>query len=248
MSVSRATGTRTGISLRQILPQAKFLNADDVTVQSCAGRLGECQSQDLFVALVDAEHDGHEDAELALGKGASAVLTERLLPIASPQCIVSDSRVAYGQICHALAGDPSRRLATVGISGTDGKTTTAHLVQSILEADGVESGLHSSLHHANGGLPNTDPANPPALAEQVASMVIGGKRAAVVETSSVSLARRAFSGMQLDVAVLTNLRGGEFEYHNSLANYHQAELRLLDYLKPQGAARHYGEDPGKRFV
>ncbi|MGI9519473.1 MAG: Mur ligase family protein, partial [Pirellulaceae bacterium] len=247
MSVSHTPGTPTGISLRQILPQATFLNTDDVSVASCAGNLNECQSRDLFVALVGAEHDGHEDAELAVRKGAAAVLGERLLPISSPQCIVEDSREAYGKICHALAGNPSGRMTTVGVSGTDGKTTTAHLIHSIFAAAGIESGLQSSLHNKCRGQSGSSQPTPPALADRLARMVTSGNRAAVVETSSPALAGRLFAGTQLDVAVLTNLRGSHFHLHNTLANYQRTQLRLLDHLKPEGVAILNADDPATWF-
>ena len=113
-----------GIDLKKILPQSNFIGGKPFQVQSCCGSWNEVQQNDLYVAIVDAENDGHDFAERAINRGASAVLTERLLAIDRPQCIVDDSRIAYGKICQALAGLPSRRAATIGVSGTDGKTVT----------------------------------------------------------------------------------------------------------------------------
>ena len=249
MSVSIATGSNSGIKLRDILPQAEFLNAPNLTVRSCAGKLQECQQEDLFVALVDADNDGHEDALQAIRKGATAVVTERLLPVSVPQCIVSDSRIAYGKICQALAGQPSRRIKTVAVGGTDGKTTTAHLITSILEEANKSTGLHSSIQAGSKNLANCeDGVTPPALAHMLAEMVMRDREFAVLETNSMQLAEHQFAGVQLAVAASINLRGNHFGFHNSLKNYRRAQFRLLEYLKPSGVAVMNADDPGVYFM
>ena len=250
MSVSSATGLSSGISLRSIFPNATFLKTDDLTVKSCAGALDECRRSDLFVALVQPDHDGHEDAIRAVQKGATAVLTERLLPISIPQCIVSDSRVAYAKICQALAGDPSARINTIGVAGTDGKTTTCHLIANILVEAGRSTGFHSTLNGYSGTRTtrNRHVMTPPQVAEMMAKMVLAGNSFGVIEANSVQLAQHHYCGMNLDVAVLTNLRGNHFGYHSNLANYRRAQTRLLDYLKPGGVAVLNADDPGTHFI
>ncbi len=217
-------------------------------IASCCGHWEECQKGDLFVAIVDDVHDGHEYAHQAIEQGASAVLCERLLPLPAPQCIVPDSRIAYGEICHALAGDPCNHIATIGVSGTDGKTTTAHLIHSIFEESGLTAGLSTSIYSDastadSNSFPDQNSNAPPQLAGAIARMVAGGKRFAVLESSSVSLAQHHLAGIALDIAVLTNIRGSRFEFHNNLANYRRAQIRLLDYLKPTGLAIMNADDP-----
>lgn len=250
MSVSSRTGVSAGISLREIFPDATFLKSDDVRVASCASTLDECRANDLFVALLGPECDGHEDAVRAVRRGASAVLSERLLPVSTPQCIVPDSRVAYGKICHALAGHPSHHLHTIAVGGTDGKTTTAHLIESVLTEAGQSAGLLSTIvdstrTDAKSGLPTV---TPPYLAETLSRMVIADKQNAVIETGSVALAQHRFAGVGLDVVVINNLRGNHFGFHSSLVNYRRAQLRLLDYLKPGGVAVVNVDDPGCYFA
>ena len=252
MSVSSASGIGSGISLREILPQATFLNTKDVLVRSCCGALEECQPNDLFVALLQSDGDGHEDAASALQRGATAVLTERLLPISAAQCIVEDSRIAYGQVCQALAGYPSRRLKTVAVGGTDGKTTVAHLIGSILKAAGQATGLHTSLSDhtplkAKRQGDGTSTFHPPGVAGTLAQMVQAGYQWGVLETPSVPLAQHCYAGLDLDVAVITNLRGNHFGFHSTLSNYCRAQLRLLDYLNPNGVAVVNADDPSTHF-
>lgn len=249
MSVSIATGPRHGVSLREILPDAEFLGTHDLTIRSCAGELRECQRDDLFVAIVGAERDGHEDVLQAIKRGAIGIVTERLLPVNVPQCLVSDSRVAYGQICQALAGQPSARIKTISVGGTDGKTTTAHLIQSIYKTAGVDAAIHSSIRsEPKSSSRPTQRLTPPILAQSLAKMVMKHHPVAVIETGSVPLAKHVFAGTQVDVAVITNLRGHHFDVHQTLKNYRRAEFRILDYLKEDGVAVLNADDPGTYFA
>jgi len=117
------------IRLSDILPDAKIVGADDIFFESCCGDWQDCQTDDLYVALVEAEHDGHEFTNEAIRRGAHAIVTERLIMSARPQCIVPDTREAYGRICQALAGQPSSRLSTVGV-GDGRKSVPAAQINS----------------------------------------------------------------------------------------------------------------------
>ncbi len=141
------------IRLRKILPDARRFGMTEgspleIPVRSCCSEWSEVQSDDIYVAIVGSEFDGHDFARNAIENGAVAIVTERLLAIDTPQFIVSDSRLALGEICHALAGQPSQRLKTVGVSGSDGKTVTSHLIQSIFKEAGAETGLLSTIENS----------------------------------------------------------------------------------------------------
>ena len=249
------TSTNTsGIPVQEILPHARIIGNSgekSLPIESCCGHWEDVQKGDLYVAVVGSQKDGHDHAAAAIAKGATAVVTERLLAIDAPQIIVPDTRQAYGEICHRLAGTPSTRLTTIGISGSDGKTVTAHLVHSILKADSRESGLVSSIEVSLGkntqSVPNRH-INPPLIAEQFSRMVMHQCDHAVVEIPSQSLAKRALSGIELDVAVLTNIRHDPDNFHGNGKNYRRAFLRIIDHLKDTGLAVLNADDPKSHFL
>ena len=240
-----------GIPLVEILPHAKVMGAKSVSVSSCCGHWDECEPGDLYVAILGADTDGHDFCNQAVENGATAVITERLVATSVPQIIVPDSRQAYGEICHALAGGPSDRLTTVGVSGSVGKTVTSHLVQSILTVAGFESGRSTTLGVSFGKNRSTLPRqdfNPPLVADQLSRMAINGCSHAVVEVSSRDLAKRKFSGVSLDVAVLTNMRDDDVDFHGTRDNYRRSQLRILSALKPTGLAVLNLDDPSSHFL
>lgn len=248
---SQAIHLNRGIRLREILPDAKLINSNEVYFNSCCGHWQECQQNDLFVAIVDVDQDGHEFTHEAIKRGASAIVTERLLTTDRPQCIVSDSREAYGQICQALAGNPSQHLTTVGVTGTDGKTVTSHLIRSVFQSAALKSGLVSSIEVNCGAnrqsIPNRE-LNPPRIAEQLTQMVMGDCSNAVIEIPSMALAKRCLSGVKLDVAVVTNIRPNQLHFHGSKQNYLRAKMRVLEQLKHTGLAVLNLDDPTTHFL
>jgi UDP-N-acetylmuramoyl-L-alanyl-D-glutamate--2,6-diaminopimelate ligase len=248
---TQLVNSNLGIRLRDVLPNARLIGAGEVYFRSCCGLWNECQNEDLFVAIVDAEQDGHDFTQEAINRGASAIVTERLLTTDRPQCIVSDTREAYGRICQALAGEPSQRITTIGVTGTDGKTVTSHLIRSIFRAANLRSGLVSSIEVDCGENQHSVPAqeiNPPRLAEQLTRMVLAECRSAILEVPSVALAKRCLSGVDLDIAVVTNLRENYVHSHGSTSNYRRAKLRLLDQLKPTGLVVLNADDPTTHFL
>ena len=227
-----------GIRLLDVLPEAKPINGNDVVIHSACGQWNECQSDDLFVAVVGSESDGHDFAAEAVARGASAVVGERLMAIPGPQFLVEDSRLAFGKLCHALAGRPSKRMSTIGIAGSNGKTVTAHLIRSILFEAGMTPGLTTSIETRFGKFSlspkNTDSAA--VVADQLASMAIADCSHAVVEASSIALAQHALAGLEIDVAVVTNLLSNNLAFHGSKMNSQRLTRRLIEYLKPAGFA------------
>jgi UDP-N-acetylmuramoyl-L-alanyl-D-glutamate--2,6-diaminopimelate ligase len=235
-----------GVSLRQALPKTRFLGTDDISVVSCSSDSRRCHPGDLFVALSGPELDGHDHASEAVRRGAAAVLAERLLPLDVPQCLVPDTREAYGRLCQALAGRPSESLRVVGVTGTHGKTTTSLLVASVLSGLGQPVGSVTSLAYCD-GFDSAAPASPtptaPELATWMSRMNASGCDSAVLEVSSRALARRQTAGIEFDAAVLTNIRRDHLDEHGSLLNYRRAKGRLFAQLKPHGFAVINADDP-----
>src|SRR5690606_39273145 len=155
---------------------------------------------------------------------------ERYLPLPGvTQCIVPDTRVAFGRICQALAGNPSRTMHTIGVTGTSGKTSTCWLLASIFEAAGLRAGFTGTIVNCDSDAieasrMTTPPA--PVLADWLARMSASGCSHAVVEVSSHALAQARTAGIEFDAACVTNVRRDHLDFHNTLQNYRDAKGRL----------------------
>jgi UDP-N-acetylmuramoyl-L-alanyl-D-glutamate--2,6-diaminopimelate ligase len=227
------------VSLRETLTKAQFLKAADVVASSCSADWRACQPGDVFFAVTTADDDGHEHAAEALAAGASAVVAERLLPIETPQILVRDTRVAFARVCQALAGNPSRQLKTIGVTGTAGKTVTAMLIASVFEAAGETAGVMSSMGHSDSVVQRAATSSTPTapeFASWLARMAKAGCEAGVIEVSSRALAEHRASGMELDAAVLTNIQSEHLDEHNSARAYQQIKRRIFKLLKTGGVA------------
>lgn len=230
----------SAISLRTLAPEAMFFGGDDIRVTSCAGDSRRCRPGDVFVAIKGTAADGHDFARDAASRGAAAIISEHpLAGLGLPNCVVPDSRVAYGRLCQALAGNPTERLKVIGITGTNGKTTTSWLVAGVLEAGGLPSGLMGTLGYYDGenfqpGSLTTPPA--PVLARWLANMEANGCSHAVLEVSSHAISQARIAGVSLDIACVTNVEHDHLDYHGTAEKYHQTKARLFTHLAEHGLA------------
>ena len=190
----------------------------------------------LFVAIKGLHVDGHDYVERAAGRGAAAVIVERPLPeITLPQLIVERAPLGLATAAAWWFGDPSHELGVVGITGTDGKTTTSFLAVAALEAAGLSSGMIGTVATKIGGTREPNPEHmttpgAPSLQQALRAMVRAANRAAVVETTSHGLAADRVAGIAYDVAVLTNLTHEHLEFHGSWEAYRDAKLSLFERL------------------
>ena len=181
----------------------------------------------LYACLRGEQFDGHTFAADAVRCGATAVLADHQLDgsldqgVAVPQIVVDDTRLRLGPIAAEVAGHPSRALATVGITGTNGKTTTAALMASIFEAAGRPCGVVGTLH----GTRTTPEA--PELQTLLRDFVDTGCTAAVLEVSSHALAMHRVDGTEFDAVVFTNLGHDHLDLHGSHEEYFRAKARLF---------------------
>ncbi len=226
------------VSLRRLFPSASFVGCAEMAVSDCTADSRQCTPGCLFAAIPGTKLNGQEYVEEALANGASVVLTSQpLAKVRVNQCIVGDVRAAYSELCQALAGTPSRRLGLVGVTGTNGKTTTSWLVRAILEANRKHTGLLGTVEYSDGV--NTEPAglttpDSRTLADWLASMVSHKTAYAAIELSSHALQQSRASGVQLDVAVVTNITRDHFDFHGTFENYRAAKSRLLWMVKRGG--------------
>ncbi|HUG49229.1 MAG TPA: UDP-N-acetylmuramoyl-L-alanyl-D-glutamate--2,6-diaminopimelate ligase [Candidatus Limnocylindria bacterium] len=189
----------------------------------------------LFVAVPGGHADGHDFIPQAVARGAAAVIAERATPLPGvPQVLVPQARPALALAAAALNGFPSHRLGIVGVTGTDGKTTTAYLLRSVLEAGGLPSGLLSTVETIAGGevIARSRQTTPeaPQLQAALAAMLAAGDRFAIVESTSHGLAQERVGEVAYDVAVLTNLTHEHLEFHRTPEAYRAAKRRLFERL------------------
>ncbi|MHB1132446.1 MAG: UDP-N-acetylmuramoyl-L-alanyl-D-glutamate--2,6-diaminopimelate ligase [Chloroflexota bacterium] len=202
-----------------------------IAVDSRLVRAGEA-----FVALVGRDSDGHQYLSQAAAQGAAVAVVEReLAGLALPQVVVPSTRRALALMAAAWHGRPGRRMRVVGITGTDGKTTTSTLVGAIFEAAGYNTGVITTVAATIGGrdmdtgLHTTTP-DPLDFHAFMAQMAAAGVTHAVVETTSHGLDQDRTLGAEYDVAAITNVTHEHLDYHGSFAHYRAAKAKLFQSL------------------
>ena len=200
----------------------------------------EVEAGDLFVCIAGEHSDGHDFAAAAVRAGAVAVVAEgnrgaALAHLGVPIVAVPDSRRALSSLAAAHEGYPARRLTVVGITGTDGKSTTALLALAALEGCGLRAGVLTSAGSRIAGreLPNPTrltTQEAPAVQRLLAEMVDAGCTHAVVEATSHGLALHRLADCEFDVAVLTNLSSDHLDFHGSFQAYRDAKAKLFAML------------------
>ncbi|MCA9126150.1 MAG: hypothetical protein KDB22_03655 [Planctomycetales bacterium] len=207
---SRGNGSSSRIiSLRKFLKEAVFVGAEDICVRRCVNRADQCRPGDVFIPRLSAQTDEHDNAEEAVRRGAVAIVAERILPVSVPQCLVENTSKVYAQVCHALAGNPSQRMLTIGIVGTHGKTTTALFVAAMLKRLGGAVAYYTSLGASDSTECDRAARQPPAarkLAKWLQRSEEAGSPAAIIEITPTMLANQATDGLGFDLIIATGLR------------------------------------------
>jgi len=236
--------------LSELFPSATRTGYGEVEVTSCATDWREVEPGDVFVALPDVfgdDEDGHTHAQRAVSHGAIAVVCEQPVPVFDvPTYLVPDSRVALGEICQSLVGDPSKSLQVIGVTGTHGKSTTIALLESIFATSGKHCGKLSGLGCYDGMTHSpgiSDAPSAPALASRLARMDAAGCSHAFVEVSSQALSQMRLAGIDLDGVCITNVTAAHLDQHNTTQSYREVKRRIFDYLSPTGVAVLNADDP-----
>ena len=212
------------------------------------------QDGDCFVAVRGAAADGHRFVPEAVAAGCTAVVCEdaAAVPPGPARAVAGDTRAAVGPLAQAILGWPARKLTVVGVTGTNGKTTSTYLLRQILRAAGHKVALtgtvaYDTLAEATAAV-NTTPG-PVQLADMMAQMLGAGATHLVMEVSSHALDQRRTDGIALDVGVFTNLSGDHLDYHGSMQAYLAAKRRLFESLPPAKTAVVNRDDPyGRRML
>ena len=207
------------------------IRVSDVTDDSRAVRPGS-----LFTAVRGLHVDGHDFVARAADAGAAAALVaEPVAAVRMPQLVVERPAAALADGAAWIHGDPSLELGVVGITGTDGKTTTSFLAAAALEAAGLSAGLVGTVATQIGGIREANPEHTttpgaPLLQRTLRAMADAGDEVAVVETTSHGLAADRVRGIAYDVAILTNLTHEHLDFHGTWEAYRDAKLSLFERL------------------
>lgn len=242
--------------LLQALPSAEVRGTEAGIVVSCIrDDSRQVQPGDLFVAVKGEHTDGHAHIEESIERGAVAVITDQVGTSERAVFVrVPDTIEALARVSAAFWGYPSRELTTVGITGTNGKTTVSLLIQSILRIAGKPAGLIGTLRYEIGGeilpAPNTTPQSL-RVQQLLHRMKEEGMTAAVMEVSSHALELGRVQECCFDLRVFTNLTRDHLDFHETMENYYRAKARLFGeaYAKEGTVSLINVDDPwGRRLV
>jgi len=221
---------------------------DGLTDDSRKVEIGDC-----FVAVRGLRADGHRFIPQAVERGAVAVVAEGPDPLPGRmvgRVLVPDTRRALGPLASAYWGHPSRTLTVVGITGTNGKTTTSYLVEALLRARGLPTGVVGTIQYLiRGAARPAGQTTPEAIELQalLAEMVAAGVRGVAMEVSSHALELYRVDGVAFDIAVFTNLTQDHLDLHGTMERYRAAKARLFELLeaggKPDPVAVLNADDP-----
>ena len=224
-------------------------NGPDVEIAALAYRRDHVVPGALFFCVPGFRSDGHDFAPDAIERGAVALVCERPLDLGVPEVIVDDVRAAMGPAAARFYADPTAQLEVVGVTGTNGKTTTAFLVRHLLEAGGRPCGLLGTVKRVVAGREEeVERTTPEAIDLQATfrAMVDGGDRACAMEVSSHALELGRASGIRFACRVFTNLTQDHLDFHETMEAYFLAKRRLFDVPGP--AVVNVDDEYGRRLA
>ncbi len=210
-------------------------------IHGIAAHSSDVSRDDLFVAIRGFTHDGHAFIPDAIARGAAAVIVQQ--PVGVPAGVttitVPDTRVALGLLSDAFYGHPSTSLRLIGVTGTNGKGTTAHLIEALLRSGGQRCGLMGTIGAKVGdqtlALSRTTP-EAHELQMLLRRMVDAHCSSAVMEVASHALALHRVAGCRFHGAVFTNLTQDHLDFHKTFEEYSAVKRRLFELVEPSGVA------------
>jgi UDP-N-acetylmuramoyl-L-alanyl-D-glutamate--2,6-diaminopimelate ligase len=208
----------------------------------------------LFFCVPGERSDGHEHATQAVRAGAAALVVERPLGLGVPEVLVRSARAAMGPVAARFYGEPARELRVLGVTGTNGKTTTAYLMRALLEASGVQCGLLGTVKSVIGGQDRPVVRTTPEaidLQADLRAMLDAGDEACAMEVSSHALALERVGSIPFAAAVFTNLTQDHLDFHPTMEDYFRAKRRL--FLpewgeRPAASVVNLGDEYGRRLA
>jgi UDP-N-acetylmuramoyl-L-alanyl-D-glutamate--2,6-diaminopimelate ligase len=242
-------------TLRDAIRAGDVLNPAPVGVTDLAYDARRVEPGAIFVCVPGQRADGHDFAAAAVERGAVALLVERPLDLPVPQLVVADTRLAMALAADAFFGRPTRELEVAGVTGTNGKTTTAFVLYSILAAAGRRPGLLGTVEMRIGGERRAVTRTTPEaidLQRTFRELLDAGDRSCALEASSHASELKRLVGTRFRALVFTNLSQDHLDFHGTLAAYYDAKRRLFTEPDVDGnrppAAVNVGDEHGRRLA
>ncbi len=204
----------------------------------------------LFFCVPGEKVDGHEFGAAAVEAGAAGLVVERELDLDVPQVVVADARAAMAPLAARFWGDPTGELRVIGVTGTNGKTTTAFLIREVLEAAGVQTGLLGTVRQVVGGVEEEVERTTPEAIDLQATfrrMLEAGDRACVMEVSSHALALHRADAINFELALFTNLTQDHLDFHGDMEDYFLSKRKLFEQA-PGTAVVNVDDEYGRRLA
>ena len=205
----------------------------------------------LFFCVPGERADGHEFAAAAVAEGTAALVVEReLAELAVPQLVVEDARAAMAPVAAHFHGDPTAELRVAGITGTNGKTTTAFLLAEVLESAAIQCGLLGTVKQVVGAVEEEVERTTPEAIDLQATfrrMLGGGDRACAMEVSSHALALHRVDAVHFELALFTNLTQDHLDFHADMEDYFLSKRRLFE-MGPRFALVNVDDPYGRRLA
>ena len=223
----------------------------DVEITGLAYDSRAVRAGELFFCVSGFQRDGHDFAPRAVADGAAALVVERPLGLGVPEVLVPSAREAMGPLAARFFGDPTGELRVVGVTGTNGKTTTAYLVRALLEAAGEQCGLLGTVKSVVGGRDRAVVRTTPEaidLQRDFRAMLDGGDRACAMEVSSHALELGRADAIHFAAAIFTNLTQDHLDFHDTMEDYFQAKRRLFVARAPGVSVLNVGDSYGRRLA
>lgn len=218
-------------------------NLEDLQITDITNDSRRVSPGALFVAIKGFSSDGHTYIQKALEAGARAVVTEKPVSIPGGQGILvnpaGNNRELLARVSAEFFHNPWMELRTAGITGTNGKTSTAHMLRWILEKNGTGTGIMGTVGHVAGGRPIEASVTTPdslEVARYMRRMADGGDEACVMEVSSHALALNRVSSVRFDIALFTNISQDHLDFHRDMNDYLETKKKLFHLLKDRGSA------------
>lgn len=218
-------------------------------IEGLADSSQEVKEGFLFIAIKGFKEDGHKHIQQAIEQGAAIIVGEQEMPaLPVPYLQVPNSRIALGILAKNFYRNPASHKIMIGITGTNGKTTTSYLIKHLLEQNGISCSVLGTIQNIVNGKAiksnNTTP-NPLILQEMLS---LSNDDAVIMEVSSHGLAQHRVEGIEFDLCLFTNLHHDHLDYHGSMDKYFEAKSILFDHLKTDGTAIiNIDDDWGKKL-